>query len=86
MRFNKKRGWALFGRPSPDVEASGAPDFTDTNEQPEYNEDVEPEMEEDIMAVPGEDTVQVSGDPIQNLFSTLGKFNRHLSQDRKSVV
>lgn len=80
MRFNKKRGWALFGRPSPDVEASGAPEFTDTNEQPEYNEDVEPEMEEDIMAVPGEDTVQVSGDPIQNLFSTLGKFNRHLSQ------
>lgn len=78
MRSNKKRGWTLFNRLAPEKEADELPD-------PQKIEEQEPaptgdEMEIEPMAVTEEEPVQLSGDPIQSLFSSLGKFNRHLSQ------
>ena len=77
-RFNKKRGWTLFGRPVPDNEDTVVPDEAVSVEQEPLPSEVE--MEEEAMSAPVNEPVQISGDPIQHLFSTLGKFNRHMSQ------
>lgn len=78
VRFNKKRGWTLFGRPVPDNEDTMVPDEAVSLEQEPLPSEVE--MEEELMSAPVDEPVQISGDPIQHLFSTLGKFNRHMSQ------
>lgn len=78
MRFNKKRGWTIFNRPLPDKEETVNPDEVVVMEQESLPS--EAEMEEESMSAPVEEPVQLSGDPIQHLFSTLGKFNRHMSQ------
>jgi len=78
VRLNKKRGWTLFGRPVPDKEDMVVPDEAVSVEQEPLPSEVE--MEEESMSAPVDEPVQISGDPIQHLFSTLGKFNRHMSQ------
>lgn len=76
--FTRKRGWTLFGRMS-----------QSSNPEPDKSEDYRPAEQIESTALPHEEPVPsasspepvpLKGDPIQSLFSSLGKFNRYLSQ------
>ena len=81
MGFSRKRGWTFFGRSSPEKEETViSEDLLVEDDSMPVEVETEAEAEEETMAVTEADAVRLAGDPIQYLFSTLGKFNRHLSQ------
>ena len=74
MLFLKKRGLSASGRAA--VMQAQPSAAAETYEA--VVETLQPE--EDDVAIPQDDISQISGDPIQQLFTTLGKFHRHLNK------
>ncbi len=77
MRFGKKRGWASVSRLSADKEQLTTSDRVAAEERQAL---LTEQPEEEPMAPPQDEETQIAGDPIQQLFTTLGKFSRHINQ------
>ena len=77
MRFGKKRGLIASGRKTSKQMQPSAPDAASESV---HHTALPPQPEEENVASLQDDISQVSGDPIQQLFTTLGKFHRQLNK------
>lgn len=78
MRFGKKRSPAAVGRGTLKPTQASVSNRATEPVRPDTPLPFEPE-EENVVS-PQDDISQISGDPIQQLFTTLGKFHRHLNK------
>ncbi|MCK5862742.1 MAG: hypothetical protein KAH38_09670, partial [Candidatus Hydrogenedentes bacterium] len=78
MRFGKKRSRTTAGRETQKQIPTSAPTQVIVPNQQDVDSPLH--LEEKNVDSPQDNVSQVAGDPIQQLFTTLGKFHRHLNK------